>query len=119
MILLGASFVLRLNEHVRVDIFYSGLSARAKLWVDTLGIIFFLLPSTILLTWLCYRYAFQSYMDNERSFNSGGLPYWPIKMLMPFGFFMLTLQGLSELVKRIAALRGIVQIDLEYKKPDQ
>lgn len=119
LVLCGAAYVLRVNEHVRVDIFYSGLSNRNKIWVDTLGIIFFMLPATMILTFLCYRYSAVSIQDWEQSSNAGGLPYWPIKMLMPLGFFMLTMQGFSELIKRIAALRGIIELDASYEKPDQ
>ena len=119
LVLGGSAYVLRVNEHVRVDIIYSGLSNRNKIWVDTLGLIFFLLPATILLTWLCARFAYFSVKDMEGSMNSGGLPVWPIKLFFPLGFFMLTLQGFSELVKRIAALRGILELDAHYEKPLQ
>jgi TRAP-type mannitol/chloroaromatic compound transport system permease small subunit len=119
MFLLGASYTLRLNEHVRVDIFYSSVSDRKRLWIDTFGLIFFLLPATTILTYLCWRYFAASFKDMEISGNAGGLPYWPIKFFMPLGFFLLTLQGLSELIKRIAALRGLVQFDAHYEKPLQ
>lgn len=119
LVLGGSAYVLRINEHVRVDIIYSGLSNRKKIWVDTLGLIFFLLPATILLTWLCARFAYFSVKDLEGSMNSGGLPVWPIKLFFPLGFFMLTLQGFSELVKRIAALSGMLELNAHYEKPLQ
>jgi TRAP-type mannitol/chloroaromatic compound transport system permease small subunit len=119
MFLLGASYTLRMNEHVRVDIFYSSVSDRARLWIDTFGIIFFLLPATSILTYLCWRYFHASFKDMEISGNAGGLPFWPIKFFMPLGFFLLTLQGISELIKRVAALRGLVEFDAHYEKPLQ
>jgi TRAP-type mannitol/chloroaromatic compound transport system permease small subunit len=119
LVLLGSAYVLRVNEHVRVDILYANVSNRVKLWIDTLGIIFFLLPATLILAYLCWRYAASSFKDMEMSMNSGGLPFWPIKMVMPLGFILLSLQGLSELNKRVCALRGVVEFDAHYEKPLQ
>lgn len=117
--LLGAPYVLKLNEHVRVDIIFGGLSPRAKLWVDVFGIIFFLMPAAVVLAWLGLDFAQTSWLRNEVSSNAGGLYLWPVKALLPFAFFLLALQGVSELIKRIAALRGDHAFDLTYEKPLQ
>jgi TRAP-type mannitol/chloroaromatic compound transport system permease small subunit len=119
MVLAGAGYVLRVNEHVRVDIFYAIASNRGKLKIDVFGLIFFLIPGCLVLAWLCWGVGISSLRDLEMSNNSGGIPYWPVKILMPIGFFWLALQGCSELVKRIAALRGIIEINANYEKPLQ
>jgi TRAP-type mannitol/chloroaromatic compound transport system permease small subunit len=142
IVLLGASYTLRMNEHVRVDIFYGSISDRARLWVDFFGILFFLLPITIYFTWLCWPFFKSSYTSCfvagwpsvsepgryvstlfgsscEQSSNAGGLIRWPVKLVLVAGFGLLTLQGISELIKRIAALAGIVKIDTTYEKPLQ
>jgi TRAP-type mannitol/chloroaromatic compound transport system permease small subunit len=119
LVFLGASYTLRMNDHVRVDLVYSSVSERARLWIDALGFIFFFLPVTIYLTWLSVPFAQQSVMSQEHSSNAGGLILWPIKVMMPIGFALLTVQGLSELIKRIAALHGDVTLDTHYEKPVQ
>lgn len=119
VVLLGASYTLKKNEHVRVDLFYGALSDRGRLWVDAIGITLFLLPVTIYMTWLSWPFFRTSLQQWEGSQNAGGLLVWPIKAVLPLGFFLLTLQGLSELIKRIAALRGDLTIDTHYEKPLQ
>jgi TRAP-type mannitol/chloroaromatic compound transport system permease small subunit len=116
--LLGAAQTLRVNEHVRVDIFYGIAPPRARLWIDTLGIAFFMLPATLLLMYMSWPFFVASF-PYEGSPNAGGLIRWPVKLLMPLGFFFLTLQGLSELIKRIAALTGRIDLDTHYEKPLQ
>ena len=122
-VMLGASYTLKRNEHVRVDLIYSHLSDRGRIWVDLLGLIFFLMPACILFAWLSWTSLFYpSWLVLEHSSNSGGLARYPIKLIVPFGFFMLSLQGLSEIIKRIAALNGKVALpaeDLHYEKPMQ
>ncbi len=117
--LLGTAHVLKLNEHVRVDIFYGGASPRTKLWIDTLGLIFFLFPACLLVVWFGVPWFLRSFAAGEMSANAGGLPLWPVKALLPFGFSLLFLQGVSELIKRIAALRGEVRLSTDYEKPVQ
>ena len=107
VVLLGAAYTLRRNGHVRVDLVYGSVSQRTKLWIDVFGIIFFLLPGMVLLTWMTWPFFLDSFLRDEGSPNAGGLIRWPVKLLMPLGFALVTLQGLAELVKRIAALRGI------------
>jgi TRAP-type mannitol/chloroaromatic compound transport system permease small subunit len=117
--LLGAAYVLQKNEHVRVDLLYAMYSDRGRLWLDILGILFFLFPATILIAWMGFGFFWTAFESGERSSNAGGLILWPVKLLMPVGFTLLVLQGLSELIKRIAALRGLRAIDLTYEKPLQ
>ncbi len=90
-----------------------------QLWIDLLGAIVFLLPATILLAYMSWPLFTDSWRIQEMSTNAGGLIRWPVKLLLPVGFFLLTLQGLSEIIKRIAALRGYVQIDTRYERPVQ
>jgi TRAP-type mannitol/chloroaromatic compound transport system permease small subunit len=118
-VLMGAAAVLRVNEHVRVDVIYSRYSARRKAWVDLLGIIFFMMPATALLTWMAWPWFLDSWKLMEHSSNEGGLIRWPVKILLPLGFFFLTLQGISEIIKRIAFLRGLYPMDTHYERPLQ
>ncbi len=117
--LLGAARALRLNEHVRVDLVYMFLSDRARLWIDALGAILFLMPATVILAYMSWLFFEQSWYLQEISGNAGGLIRWPVKLLMPIGFALLALQGLSEIVKRGAALLGKVEIDTHYERPLQ
>lgn len=119
MVLLGASYTLKLNEHVRVDIIYSQVSERTRMWIDLFGFIAFMLPITMFLAWLCWPIFWMAFRSGEMSSNAGGLMTWPAKLLLPLGFSLLALQGFSELIKRIAALRGLVTLDAKYAKPLQ
>ena len=119
MILLGASYTLKKNEHVRVDIVYGHLATRTQIWIDILGGIFFLLPATIIIGWLAWPMFHNSFMQNEISGNAGGLLRWPIKLMIPLGFWLLTLQGLSEIIKRVAMLTGHLTADVHYERPLQ
>lgn len=119
-VMLGASYTLQQNGHVRVDLIYGHVSARTKLWIDIFGLLFFLLPACTLFAWLSWSTLFlPSWEILEHSSNAGGLPRYPIKFILPLGFFMLTLQGLSELIKRFAALHGDLQLDTHYERPEQ
>lgn len=119
--LLGAAHVFRLNEHVRVDLLYGNRSERGKLWTDAIGITLFYFPSIIFILYLTWPYFISSYRSGEYSSNSGGLMLWPVKLLLPIGFALLALQGVSELIKRVAALRGVVPATeiATYEKPLQ
>lgn len=119
LVMLGAAYTLRRNEHVRVEIFYLCLSERGQMWLDLIGALVFLIPVCLLLTALSWPLFMQSYAVNEWSSNAGGLLRWPIKLLLPVGFLLLALQGVSEVIKRIAALRGYVLIDARYERPMQ
>jgi len=119
--LLGAAYVLKLNEHVRVDLFYGSRSERAKLWIDVIGLVFFYFPAILFILYLAWPFFLLSFRSGEHSSNAGGLLLWPVKMLLPLGFALLALQGVSELIKRVAALRGeTAEVELvAYEKPLQ
>ena len=119
VVFLGASFTLQKNEHVRVDILYSTLSKRGRLWTDALGFALLLLPVTIYLAALTLPFFLGAFRSQEHSINPGGLILWPVKLVLPLGFALLTLQGVSELIKRIAGLRGILTVETSYEKPQQ
>lgn len=123
MVMLGASYTLRRNEHVRVDLVYGALGQRARVWVDVLGLAFFLMPAMALLAWMTWPFFVESWVRNEVSSSPGGLIRWPVKLVLPLGFALMCAQGLSELVKRIAVLRGIElprgQLFATYARPDQ
>jgi TRAP-type mannitol/chloroaromatic compound transport system permease small subunit len=119
LVMFGASYTFKRNEHVRVEIFYLFLSERGQLWLDMIGTLFFLIPSCLLLSYLSWPFFMQSYAVSEISSNAGGLVRWPIKIVVPVGFVMLALQGVSEVIKRIAALQGQVTIDAKYERPTQ
>jgi len=122
-VMLGASYTLKRNEHVRVDLIYSQLSDRGRLYIDLFGLALFLMPACILFAWLSWTTLFYpSWLVSEHSLNAGGLPRYPIKLIVPLGFFMLSLQGLSEIIKRIGTLQGkevLSSADLHYEKPMQ
>jgi len=122
-VMLGASYTLKRNEHVRVDLIYAYVSDRTRIWIDLFGLILFLMPACLLFAWLSWTTLFYpSWLVSEHSLNSGGLPRYPIKFVVPFGFFMLSLQGLSEIIKRIGMLKGKYSFpanDLNYEKPWQ
>ncbi len=104
--LLGAGYTLKANGHVRIDLVSARLTPRARAWIDILGGLLFLLPVTLLILYFSWPMFVDSYASGEMSSDAGGLIRWPVKALIPVGFFLLALQGLSEIVKRIAFLRG-------------
>ncbi|HET7884492.1 MAG TPA: TRAP transporter small permease subunit [Acetobacteraceae bacterium] len=119
MVMFGASYTLRRNEHVRVEIFYLYLNERGQLWLDLIGALIFLIPVCVLLAALSWPFFAQSYAVDEWSSNAGGLVRWPVKLVLPLGFALIAVQGLSEVIKRIAALQGYVLIDAKYERPTQ
>ncbi|SFB20976.1 TRAP-type mannitol/chloroaromatic compound transport system, small permease component [Rhizobium sp. NFR07] len=119
VVLIGASHTLRLNEHVRVDLIYGSVSDRARLWIDAIGLVVFLIPACLYLAWLAWPFFSLSWQQGEMSSNAGGLIRWPIKLVIVTGFLLLALQGVSELIKRIAGLTGTLQVDTTYEKPLQ
>ena len=104
--LLAAGYTLLRNEHVRIDVIAGRLSPRAQAWIDILGTLFFLFPMALLIMWLSWPYFVHSYVDGEVSGSAGGLILWPARALIPAGFALLVLQGLSELIKRVAFIAG-------------
>lgn len=103
--LLAAPWTLKSNEHIRIDIVSSRLSARQRAWLDIAGHILFLLPVAALIVWTSAPFAALSIAQAEGSSNFGGLPQWPLKILIPLAFGLLLLQGLSELIKKVGELR--------------
>jgi len=118
-VMFGASYTFKKNEHVRVEILYLMLTERGQIWLDMIGTLFFLIPSCLLLAYLSWPFFMQAYAVGEISSNAGGLVRWPIKAVVPVGFVFLALQGASEVIKRIAALKGYVMIDAKYERPVQ
>jgi TRAP-type mannitol/chloroaromatic compound transport system permease small subunit len=104
--LLCAAYTLQRNEHVRIDIITARLSPRAQAWIDIFGTVFFLMPMVLIFLALSVPWFLRTYMEQEISGSAGGLILWPARLLVPVGFTLLALQGLSELVKRIAFLAG-------------
>lgn len=119
MFMLGASYTLAKNEHVRVDIFYARLSTRGQIWVDLLGGLLFLLPAAGILTWLSWPVFYNVWVSGEMSSSAGGLIRWPVKIFLPLGFGLLMLQGISEVIKRVAMLTGHMPVNLHYERPMQ
>ena len=118
-VMLGAPYVLQLNEHVRVDLVYGSVSARGKLWIDVFGMILFLFPATALVGGMAWPFFVTAFESGEVSSSAGGLILWPVKLILPIGFALLFLQGASELIKRIAALAGFIELNTAYEKPLQ
>jgi len=118
-VMLGGAWALKLNAHVRVDLFYGMISERARTWIDLLGGLFFLLPLCVLLIWFTWGWAWNALVTGEDSANAGGLPLWPAEMLLPIGFALLGLQGLAEIVKCILALTTDYVREFAYEKPVQ
>ena len=119
MVMLGTSFTLKKNEHVRVDIVFSNLSTRRQIGVDIFGGVLFQMPATLIMAYLSWPIFYNSWAEGEISSNAGGLVRWPVKFLIPLGFALLSLQGISELIKRFAMLTGHMKADLHYERPLQ
>jgi TRAP-type mannitol/chloroaromatic compound transport system permease small subunit len=119
MVLLGGPYTLKMNEHVRVDLVYGLVSERTRIWIDIVGGFLFLLPICVILTYFTWPWFVDSWIINEQSSNAGGLVRWPVKLLMPMGFCLMAVQGVSELIKRIAALEHVIDADFKYEKPLQ
>ena len=103
-----AGYALLYNQHVRIDVISGHLSRRAQAWIDVVGTLLFLLPMAITIMWLSWPVFVDAYQSNEISTNAGGLIIWPARLMVPVGFFLLVAQGISELIKRIAFLRGLI-----------
>lgn len=107
--LLAAAYTLKQNEHIRIDIVTARLSKRTRDIIDIIGHLFFLFPLCILMIWLGVPFFMRSFASGEVSGSAGGLIIWPAKLLLPLGFILLLLQGVSELIKRVAILNGLIQ----------
>ena len=119
MVLLGGPYTLKMNEHVRVDLVYGMVSERTRIWIDIIGGFLFLLPICIILMYFTWPWFVESWRIGEVSTNAGGLIRWPVKLILPVGFALMALQGISEIIKRIAALEHVIEMDFKYEKPVQ
>lgn len=104
--MLAAAYTLKQNEHIRIDIFYGTRSRRTQHWIDLIGHVFFLMPFVVLMSFMLVPYAWRAYEIGQVSTNSGGLIIWPARAILAGGFILLVLQGISEIVKKIAVMRG-------------
>jgi len=106
--LLAAGYTLLHNEHVKIDVVSGRLSKRAQIWIDIFGFAFFLTPLCLAVLWYGIPFFLNGFYSGEMSSNAGGLIRWPVYLMMPLGFMLLLLQGWSELIKRIAFLKGLI-----------
>ena len=119
MVMLGAAWTLKVNEHVRVDLLYGSVTERTRTWIDLLGGIFFLLPMCILMIYFTWPWFMQSWVTSEGSNQAGGLIRWPFKLMVPVGFALVGLQGFSEIIKCVLALTHGYVREFAYEKPLQ
>ncbi len=119
MVMVGAPIVLKLNEHVRVDLIYGKLKGNRPVYVDLFGLLFFLLPVISMLAYLSWPYFVNTFTSGEMSQNAGGMIRWPAVLALPLGFGLMWLQGWSEIIKRVAYLTGHYKMDTHYEKPLQ
>jgi len=119
IVMFGASYTLKMNEHVRVDILYTLLSERGKEWLDLIGTVVFLVPTMLVIAYYSWPFFMNSFEVREISGNAGGLIRYPIKFILPLGFTLVALQGISEIIKRAAALHGDVRYTTHYERPVQ
>ena len=114
-----SGYTLLHNEHVRIDVVSSRLSRRTQVWIDVLGFLFFLLPMSLFIMWLSWPIFMNAWRSGEISGSAGGLIRWPARLMIPVGFFLLSLQGVSELIKRIAFLMGLIPDPVEkHRDPE-
>ena len=107
--MLAAGYTLRKNEHVRIDVLAGNLSKRTRDWIDLFGHFFFLLPFCVMMTYLAWPFFWRSFQSGEMSSNAGGLIIWPAKAVVLAGFILLTAQAVSEIIKRSAIIRGLIE----------
>lgn len=111
-----SGYTLLHNEHVRIDVVSSHLSRRTQVWIDVFGFVFFLLPMSLFIMWLSWPIFMNAWTSGEISGSAGGLIRWPARLMVPVGFFLLSLQGISELIKRVAFLMGLIPDPVEKHK---
>jgi TRAP-type mannitol/chloroaromatic compound transport system permease small subunit len=117
--MLGASQVLRVNEHVRVDVIYGLMSSRRRVYVDLFGLIVFLMPAMFVMFYLSTPLFLKMFYSHEMSNNFGGLIRWPAMLMLPLGFGLMMLQGVSEIIKRVGWLTGTFEMEIHYERPLQ
>jgi len=115
--LLGAPYALRCGAHVRVDVLYGNVSERTKAWIDLVGGVVFLVPFCAFAIWASQEFVLDSWDVREVSPDPGGLTRWPLKMIVPLAFFLLAMQGVSEVLKRILFLRGATPAAIGLVEP--
>ena len=115
----AAAYTLQMNEHIRIDVFYGTRSRRTQHWIDLLGHIFFLLPFVALMAWYLWPYTIQAFHSGQVSTNAGGLLIWPARAILLAGFVLLTFQALSEIVKKIAVMRGLMEDPHPFISPKE
>lgn len=114
--LLMAAYTLQRGEHVKIDVVYSRWSKRTQTWIDVFGFTCFLLPFAGTVLWFSFPFFLQGYHSGEVSSNAGGLIRWPVYMMMPMGFLLIFLQGISELIKRVAFLMGLIDDPTQHSE---
>jgi TRAP-type mannitol/chloroaromatic compound transport system permease small subunit len=119
MVLFGAGWTLKVNEHVRVDLVYGMVSDRARMYIDLIGGVLFLMPMCIVLMYFTWPWFVGAWLSGEVSTNAGGLVRWPVLLVLPVGFGLVALQGISEIIKCIAALTIGYRREHAYEKPLQ
>lgn len=107
--MLAAAYTLKQNEHIRIDIFYGTRSRRTQHWIDLFGHVLFLMPFVVLMAWMMVPYAWQAWKIGQVSTNAGGLMIWPARAILAAGFILLVLQGISEIIKKIAVMQGLIE----------
>jgi TRAP-type mannitol/chloroaromatic compound transport system permease small subunit len=118
-VMLGAAQVLRVNEHVRVDVIYGHLSSRKQVWIDLLGMLFFLMPAMLTMLYFSVPLFLKMAASGEMSPNAGGLIRWPAMLMLPLGFSLVLLQAVAEVIKRIGWLNHTYEMDFHYERPLQ
>jgi len=114
--LLAAGYTMLRQEHVKIDVISGRLSKRAQIWIDIFGLALFVLPLVVNVIRLSWPLVVNAYVNQEYSQNAGGLIRWPVFALLPLGFLLLGMQAISELIKRIAFLRGLIPDPVEKHK---
>jgi TRAP-type mannitol/chloroaromatic compound transport system permease small subunit len=119
IVLFGGPYTLKMNEHVRVDLIFGAVSERSRIWIDIVGSLLFLFPFCAILIYFTWPWFLESWRIHEVSPNAGGLIRWPVKLILPVGFALMILQGISEIIKRVAALGHLIDTEFKYEKPLQ
>lgn len=112
--MLAAAYTLAQNEHIRIDVVYGKFSRRVQHWIDLLGHLLFLMPFVLLMVYFLVPYVLMSYRSGEGSSSAGGLIVWPAKAILLAGFVLLAFQGVSEIVKKLAIMRGDMEDPTPY-----
>src|SRR5262249_54155923 len=115
----GAAQVLHVNEHVRVDVIYGGRSGHTKVYIDLFGLVFFLMPVMVAMVYFSLPWFLDKLHSGEMSSNAGGLIRWPAALTLPLGFSLMIVQGVAEIIKRVAWLMHKIDMDTHYERPVQ